>query len=133
MSIVIKQHPYRIECDMCNSRDTLMISKPGIPARQYPTLCKKDFKEVVLAGMEYFKNEITLPVPDDYERLKAENERLGNELEAAKSEINRLNVELEAATTEINRLTVELAAREPKADTAFATPTTVPGKGGKRK
>jgi hypothetical protein len=138
MAINIKPHPYKIACDMCGSRDTYTIERHGIPAHQQPTLCKDDIIGIVNAGIEYFKDEIKSPVPDDYEQLKAEAdglkkeiERLNMELEAGTAEINRLTVELEASSTEINRLNVELrAAKQP--DTSDAKPTSVK-EGGKKK
>lgn len=138
MAINIKPHPYKIVCDMCGSRDTFVIEKQGIPTHQQPTLCKGDIIGIVNAGMKYFKDEVKPPVPDDYERLKVENdelnkeiERLNTELEAASAEINRLTVELEASSTEINRLTVELRAAKQKATSS--TKTTAAKKGGKKK
>lgn len=130
MSIEIKPHPYKIVCDICSSRDTFMVSKTGVPASQCPTLCRNDLKEIVLASMEYFKDEITLPAPDDYEQMKMENERLKVELEAAKAEINRLSIELEAGTVEINRLTVELESMKKKPTPANKQ---TPNRGGKKK
>jgi hypothetical protein len=138
MAINIKPHPYKIVCDMCGSRDTYTIERHGIPAHQQPTLCKADIIGIVNAGMEYFKDEIKSPVPDDYEQLKAEAdglkkeiERLNMELEAGTAEINRLTVELEASSTEINRLNVELRAAK-QTNTSGAKPTTAK-KGGKKK
>jgi len=130
MAINIKPHPYRIVCDMCGSRDTFTIERQGTPVHQQPTLCKDDIIGIVNAGMEYFKDEIKLPVPDDYGQLKVENARLSTELEAASAEINRLSVELEASSTEINQLTVKLNAAKQKATVAK---TTAPKKGGSKK
>lgn len=130
MAINIKPHPYRIVCDMCGSRDTFTIERQGTPVHQQPTLCKDDIIGIVNSGMEYFKDEVKLPLPDDYEQLKVENARLSTELEAASAEINRLSVELEAGATEINRLTAKLNTAKQKAAVAK---TTVPKKGGKKK
>lgn len=126
----IKQHPYRIVCDICPSRDTYMIEKPGIPVSQCQTLCKKDLLDLIKTGIEFFKDEIELPVPEDYEQIKAEVERLKVELEAATTEINRLGVELEAGSAEINRLTVELEVAKKNGE-PMNNPA--PNKGGKKK
>lgn len=131
MAINIKPHPYRIVCDMCGSRDTFIIDRQGTPVHQQPTLCKDDIIGIVNAGMEYFKDEIRLPLADDYEQLKTEIAHLNTELEAGSTEINRLNVELEASSTEINRLTVALRAAKQKVTSG--SKTTTAKKGGKKK
>lgn len=107
----IKQHPYRIVCDICASRDTYMIERPGIPISQCPTLCKKDLIDLIKTGMEIFKDEIELTMPDDCEQLKAEVERLKIELEASETEIKRLSVnagKCEAAESTDNMSRTEL-------------------------
>lgn len=94
MSIAIKPHPYKIVCDICNSRDTLTIAKSGVPVSQHPTICRTDLKEIVMAGIQFFGDEIELPArevaPADYEPMKAEVESLKIKLAASEAKVKEL-------------------------------------------
>lgn len=101
--ITIKEHPHKVQCDLCNSRDTLSIVRTGTAPYHYPAICRTDLKDIVIAGMEFFGIE---PEPSD---------DLVKQLEAKDITIEQLQQNI----TELNSKTIELdtklkAASKPK-------------------
>jgi predicted nuclease with TOPRIM domain len=82
--IEIKENTRKLQCDLCNSRNTVTVVKKGLPLSLNPIMCRNDLRDITEAGMKFFG--IT---PAD----SAEAEKLSAELEASSAEIKRLEVE----------------------------------------
>lgn len=88
--ITIKEHPYKVQCDLCSNKDTFMIAKDGIPASMYPIICRNDLKEIVEAGTKLFdlsKESLPFEEPEESRPL---TDDLIKQLEAKDAEIEIL-------------------------------------------